>query len=140
MQPIVEEKNLPERLQASYSNQHGLDAESYLQLEDAVIHSMFPSPNTRDQTTEGFHRQLIRLFLSSRSYSPAVEMTHQVALTMASQLLNCSHADAAQRLLRCMSGMTWAQVGDRIVCHLNDLPMAVRARISRSMNFRTYQE
>ncbi|KAA0189492.1 UDP-glucose:glycoprotein glucosyltransferase [Fasciolopsis buskii] len=70
---------------------------------------MFPSPNTRDQTTEGFHRQLIRLFLSSRSYSPAVEMTHQVALTMASQLLNCSHADAAQRLLRCMSGMTWAQ-------------------------------
>ncbi|THD28488.1 UDP-glucose:glycoprotein glucosyltransferase [Fasciola hepatica] len=135
VQPIVKEKNWPENLHASSSNELGLDAESYLQLEDAVIRSVVPPANVSDQTTVAFHRQLIRLFLSSRSYSPAVEMAHQVALTTASQLFNCSHNDAAQRLSECMTGTTWAQVGDRIVCQLAELPMAIRARISRPMDF-----
>uniref|UniRef100_A0A183AZS3 UDP-glucose:glycoprotein glucosyltransferase n=1 Tax=Echinostoma caproni TaxID=27848 RepID=A0A183AZS3_9TREM len=135
LKPIVTAQTWPEKYRVSSANELGLDAQSYLQLEDAMISSLRSSENSNNQTNVELHRQLIRLFISSRTYSPAVEMSHQVALTTASQLFNCSHNDAARRLSECTTGTTWAQVGHQIICHLAELPMAVRARSVQLIDF-----
>ncbi|CAH8615449.1 unnamed protein product [Dicrocoelium dendriticum] len=109
-----------------------LDFETYLKLEDLVLRAL---QGVRDGSTLTVtYRQIFRLFFSSRSYSPAVEMSHQVAMARASQLLNVSLLEVEDHLHRCTTtGSTWAQVGDQILCHPEEIFPLLEAYVAKPL-------
>ncbi|VDQ14212.1 unnamed protein product, partial [Trichobilharzia regenti] len=72
------------------------------------------------------HRRLYTLSVSSRMFSPTVEMFHQLTLTSASHLLNCSWEEVSGELVKRSSGTTWAHVGAVAVFSIDELKEAIK--------------
>ncbi|KAF5395397.1 hypothetical protein PHET_12280 [Paragonimus heterotremus] len=114
LEPLVTSENWQTWFTKSIATGAGLDLDVYLLLEDLALTAM-SGRNTTESSMVLTNRQLIRLFTSTRLYSPAVEMAHQAALATASQLLNSTHQDIHRLLKELTSGTAWAQVGNTFV-------------------------
>uniref|UniRef100_A0A0X3PJY9 UDP-glucose:glycoprotein glucosyltransferase 1 n=1 Tax=Schistocephalus solidus TaxID=70667 RepID=A0A0X3PJY9_SCHSO len=99
-----------------------------MRLEDIVMEVLnFPADN--DGIRE-LQRQLFRLSLSSRTFSPAVQMTNHLAsvghLTVppevdTNSVTNAINVSSTYLPSPCPDSSSWAQVGSSFVCNLNDL-------------------
>uniref|UniRef100_A0A5K4ENB5 Putative udp-glucose glycoprotein:glucosyltransferase n=1 Tax=Schistosoma mansoni TaxID=6183 RepID=A0A5K4ENB5_SCHMA len=69
--------------------------------------------------------RLFTLSVSSRMFSPTVEMSHQLALTDASYLLNCSRETVLAELKRRTSGVAWVLAGSDAVFSIDKLKESI---------------
>ncbi|KAH8859143.1 UDP-glucose:glycoprotein glucosyltransferase 1 [Schistosoma japonicum] len=72
------------------------------------------------------HNQLYTLSVSSRMFSPTVEMSHQLALTDASYLLNCSRESVVYELASRTSGVAWVLLGIEAVFSIDKLKESIK--------------
>ncbi|KAF6779417.1 hypothetical protein AHF37_03007 [Paragonimus kellicotti] len=126
LEPLVISEKWQTWLAKSIAPGTGLDLDIYLLLEDLALTAL-SGQNTTESSVVLTNRQLIRLFTSTRSYSPAVEMAHQAALATASQLLNSTHQDIHRFLKGLISGTAWAQVGNTFVYDLDALRSTLKS-------------
>ncbi|CAH8497276.1 unnamed protein product [Schistosoma guineensis] len=71
------------------------------------------------------HNRLFTLSVSSRMFSPTVEMSHQLALTDASYLLNCSRETVLAELASRTSGVAWVLAGSEAVFSIDKLKESI---------------
>lgn len=88
------------------------------QVERFAIEAIIGSTNFLNASTPF---QLFRMYMASRVYSPAVELNHQLGLSDASKLFNCSRDISLVELQNRCSHSTWALTGSKVICELNDL-------------------
>ncbi|TGZ62091.1 hypothetical protein CRM22_007650 [Opisthorchis felineus] len=124
LEPVVSSHHWQTAFTKAGVSEFLVDVDTYVQLENLVLDALSSGGKTSDQIRTK-QRQLFRLFLSSRTYSPSVEMMQQLAVTSASQIFNCSQQSAVDRLVSCMSGSSWAQVGAEVVCDIAGLSRAL---------------
>ncbi|VDK83481.1 unnamed protein product [Dibothriocephalus latus] len=111
-----------------FSNETRLSQVALMRLEDLVMEILnFPADN--DGIRE-LQRQLFRLSLSSRTFSPAVQMANHLGnvghlivhpegdmnLVTDANSVNTAHLSSP-----CPNSSSWAQVGSSFACTLNDL-------------------
>lgn len=71
------------------------------------------------------HNRLFTLSVSSRMFSPTVEMSHQLALTDASYLLNCSRETVLAELASRTSGVAWVLAESEAVFSIDKLKESI---------------
>ncbi|KAK4469064.1 hypothetical protein MN116_006653 [Schistosoma mekongi] len=82
-------------------------------------------PNLKSRSLE-IYNQLYTLSVSSRMFSPTVEMSRQLALTDASYLLNCSRESVVYELASRTSGVAWVLLGREGVFSIDKLEESVK--------------
>ncbi|CAH8474629.1 unnamed protein product [Schistosoma turkestanicum] len=80
--------------------------------------------NLKNSSLE-MHNRLFTLSISSRMFSPTVEMSHQLALTDASYLLNCSRESVLEELASRSSGVAWVLVGSSAIFSIDKLKESI---------------
>ncbi|CAH8508811.1 unnamed protein product [Heterobilharzia americana] len=94
-------------------------------VKDLAIQAVGAS-NLKNSSLE-MHRRLFTLSVSSRMFSPTVEMSHQLALTGASHLLNLSRERVLEELITRSSGATWAHIGTEAVFSVDKLKEFIKS-------------